>query len=91
MIRNPYPNRELDREPYWNLDEISLTVIVRIRQNVEHFHQTADRCPKCGAKCWEAEQTRSSSAAAPVLLWLSLQMNRCTIVGFHTYGLTPYR
>ena len=38
MIRNPNPNRELDREPYWNLDEISLTVIVRIRQNVEYFH-----------------------------------------------------
>ena len=56
MNRNPTPNRELDRDPYWNLDEVSLMVIVRIRQNVEYFHQTTDRCPKCGANCWEAEQ-----------------------------------
>src|SRR5262249_62254857 len=56
MIRNPHPNRELDRDPYWSLDEVPLMVIVRIRQNVEYFHQAAIRCPKCGANCWEAEQ-----------------------------------
>jgi hypothetical protein len=26
MIRNPHPNRELDRDPYWSLDEVPLTV-----------------------------------------------------------------
>jgi hypothetical protein len=56
MIRNPHPNREMDRNPYWSLDEISLTVIVKIRQNTEYFHQTTNQCPNCGANCWEAKQ-----------------------------------
>jgi len=89
MIRNPHPNRELDRDPYWSLDEVPLMVIVRIRQNVEYFHQAADRCPKCGANCWEAEQPQSYSAAAPAPPWRSRQLNLCTIAGLQTYGLTP--
>jgi hypothetical protein len=56
MNRNPSPNHELDHDPYWDLDEGTLTVIVKIRLNSEYFHQTADRCPKCEANCWEAEQ-----------------------------------
>jgi len=57
MIRNPHPNRELDRDPYWSLDDVSLTVIVKIRQNTEYFHQTTDLCPNSAANCWEAEQS----------------------------------
>jgi hypothetical protein len=56
MNRKAHPNRELDRDPYWNLDEPFLMVIVKIRLNSGYFHQSADRCPKCGANCWEAEQ-----------------------------------
>ena len=56
MIRTPNPNRELDRDPYWNFDEAALTPIVRIRQRAEYFQQTIDQCPNCGANCWEAEQ-----------------------------------
>src|SRR5262245_14981686 len=56
MIRNPNPNRELDRDPYWRFDEASLIPVVKIRQQAEYFHQTINRCPNCGANCWEAEQ-----------------------------------
>ena len=56
MIRNQHPDREMDRNPYWSLDEVSLMVIVKIRQNTEYFHQTTNQCPNCGANCWEAEQ-----------------------------------
>jgi hypothetical protein len=28
MIRTPNPNRELDRDPYWNFDDAALTPIV---------------------------------------------------------------
>jgi hypothetical protein len=56
MNRKAHPNHELDRNPYWDLDEGSLSVIVKIRLNSDYFHQSADRCPKCDANCWEAEQ-----------------------------------
>ena len=56
MKRNPKPNRELDRDPYWSFDEGALRDLVKIRQEAQYFHQSKDRCPNCGANCWEAEQ-----------------------------------
>ena len=88
MIRNPHPNREMDRNPYWSLDEISLTVIVKIRQNTEYFHQTTNQCPNCGANCWEAT-FQSFSADAPAPLWHSPHKPLSMITGKLTSGPKP--
>ena len=56
MIRNPNPNRELDRDPYWSFNEEALLDIIKVRQGAQYFHQSKDQCPNCGANCWEAEE-----------------------------------
>ena len=56
MIRNPNPNRELDRDPYWSFNEEALLDIIKIRQGAQYFHQSKDQCSNCGANCWEAEE-----------------------------------
>lgn len=56
MTRDPKPNRELDRDPYWSFDEVALTAVIRIRQGAQYFHQSDNQCPNCGYRCWEAEE-----------------------------------
>jgi len=56
VTRNPTPNRELDRDPYWSFDETALLAVVKIRQDAQYFHQSDNRCPNCGCRCWEAEE-----------------------------------
>jgi hypothetical protein len=56
MTRHPNPNRELDRDPYWRFDETALLAVVKIRQDAQYFHQSDNRCPNCGYRCWEAEE-----------------------------------
>jgi hypothetical protein len=88
MIRNPHPSRELDRDTYWSLDEVSLMVIVKIRQNARVLSPDTDQCPNRGANCWEAEQPPivfRECACATMAFPLSM------ITGKLTSGPTPSR